>query len=150
MPTATEALLKDHKMIRTLLADLRPDNPRLAEIAATLQRVTLAHAWFEDEFLMPVLKNAPGVVKPFWQEIAQEHNDIAALLELVRSTPPERTVDRQHRIATLRVVLETHFTKEEEVLFPLAEATLGEKGSADLAARMEARKTEVRPKPPVG
>lgn len=148
MAIATEELLKDHKMIRKLLTDLRPDNPRAAEIAATLQRVTLAHAWFEDEFLMPVLKNAPGIVKPFWQEIAQEHNDIAALLELVRSTPPGRTDDLKGRIDTLRVVLETHFEKEEKVLFPFAETALGLKGLTDLAARMEARKSDVRPKPP--
>lgn len=148
MAIATEELLKDHKMIRKLLADLRPGNPRAAEIAATLQRVTLAHAWFEDEFLMPVLKNAPGIVKPFWQEIVQEHNDIAALLELVKSTPPDRIDDKKSRIDTLRVVLETHFEKEEKVLFPFAETALGLKGLTDLAARMEARKSDVRPKPP--
>ncbi|MBK9057197.1 MAG: hemerythrin domain-containing protein [Elusimicrobia bacterium] len=88
MATATGELLKDHKMIRKLLGDLRVDNPRVAEIAATLQRVTLAHAWFEDEFLMPLLKGSPLIPELFWQEITQEHNDIARLLELLRGTPP--------------------------------------------------------------
>lgn len=146
MATATGELLKDHKMIRKLLDDLRVDNPRVAEIAATLQRVTLAHAWFEDEFLMPLLKGSPLIPQLFWQEITQEHNDIARLLELLRGTPPDPREDWEVRVLTLRTLLETHFTKEEAALFPLAEKVIGVQGLTDLAARMERRKSEVRPR----
>jgi len=143
--TATGELLKDHKMIRKLLGDLRVDNPRVAEIAATLQRVTLAHAWFEDEFLMPLLKGSPLIPELFWQEITQEHNDIARLLELLRGTPPDPREEWEARVLSLRTILETHFTKEEAALFPLAEKVIGVQGLTDLAARMERRKSEVRP-----
>lgn len=146
MATATGELLKDHKMIRKLLGDLRVDNPRVAEIAATLQRVTLAHAWFEDEFLMPLLKGSPLIPELFWQEITQEHNDIARLLELLRGTPPDPREEWEVRVLSLRTLLETHFTKEEAALFPLAEKVIGVQGSTDLAARMERRKSEVRPR----
>lgn len=146
MATATGELLKDHKMIRKLLGDLRVDNPRVAEIAATLQRVTLAHAWFEDEFLMPLLKGSPLIPELFWQEITQEHNDIAGLLELLRGTPPDPREEWEVRVLSLRTLLETHFTKEEAALFPLAEKVIGVQGSTDLAARMERRKSEVRPR----
>lgn len=145
MATATGELLKDHKMIRKLLGDLRVDNPRVAEIAATLQRVTLAHAWFEDEFLMPLLKGSPLIPELFWQEITQEHNDIARLLELLRGTPPDPREEWEVRVLSLRTILETHFTKEEAALFPLAEKVIGVQGLTDLAARMERRKSEVRP-----
>jgi hemerythrin-like domain-containing protein len=143
--TATGELLKDHKMIRKLLGDLRVDNPRVAEIAATLQRVTLAHAWFEDEFLMPLLKGSPLIPELFWQEITQEHNDIARLLELLRGTPPDPREEWEVRVLSLRTILETHFTKEEAALFPLAEKVIGVQGLTDLAAGMERRKSEVRP-----
>ncbi|MBK6879414.1 MAG: hemerythrin domain-containing protein [Elusimicrobia bacterium] len=145
MATATGELLKDHKMIRKLLGDLRVDNPRVAEIAATLQRVTLAHAWFEDEFLMPLLKGSPLIPELFWQEITQEHNDIARLLELLRGTPPDPREEWEVRVLSLRTILETHFTKEEAALFPLAEKVIGVQGLTDLAAGMERRKSEVRP-----
>lgn len=145
MATATGELLKDHKMIRKLLGDLRVDNPRVAEIAATLQRVTLAHAWFEDEFLMPLLKGSPLIPELFWQEITQEHNDIARLLELLRGTPPDPREEWEARVLSLRTILETHFTKEEAALFPLAEKVIGVQGLTDLAAGMERRKSEVRP-----
>lgn len=145
MATATGELLKDHKMIRKLLGDLRVDNPRVAEIAATLQRVTLAHAWFEDEFLMPLLKGSPLIPELFWKEITQEHNDIARLLELLRGTPPDPREEWEVRVLSLRTILETHFTKEEAALFPLAEKVIGVQGLTDLAAGMERRKSEVRP-----
>lgn len=145
MTTATEALLKDHKMIRKILEEFQVENPRFPEILKTLQRVVQAHAWFEDEFLMPVLKGAPEIAKPFWQEITQEHNDIAVLLELLRETPLQHKADLENRALTLRSILEAHFDKEEKALFPLAEKTVGMDGLKDIALKMEHRKSEVRP-----
>lgn len=144
MSTATEQLLKDHKMIRKILEGFRTDNPRFPEILKTLQRVVLGHAWFEDEFLMPALKARPLIFKPFWSEIGQEHEDIAGLLGLLRKTNPKDPGPLKARVLTLRSLLETHFAKEEDALFPLAETVLTQEGLVKMAGDMERRKDEVR------
>ena len=94
---------------------------------------------------MPLLKGSPLIPELFWQEITQEHNDIARLLELLRGTPPDPREEWEVRVLSLRTILETHFTKEEAALFPLAEKVIGVQGLTDLAAGMERRKSEVRP-----
>lgn len=143
MPTATVQLLRDHKMIRKLMADLVEDHPRYPQLLATTERVVVGHAWFEDEFLLPALKARPMLFLPFREEIAQEHRDIAGLFVRLRGVPPGDPSVRPH-LLTLRVLLETHFTKEEDALFPLAEKIIGEEGLVGMAAAMERRKAEVR------
>ena len=141
--TATEQLLKDHKMIRKILQGFRGDNPRFPEILKTLQRVVLGHAWFEDEFLLPALKARPLLFKPFWAEIGQEHEDIAGLLNLLRKTDPKDQGPLKARVLTLRSLLETHFAKEEDSLFPLAETVISQEGLVKMAGAMERRKQDV-------
>ncbi|HMZ26148.1 MAG TPA: hemerythrin domain-containing protein [Elusimicrobiota bacterium] len=143
MSTATAQLVKDHKMIRKLLAELAEDHPRYPQLLVTTERVVLGHAWFEDEFLLPALKARPGLFQPFREEIAQEHRDIAGLFLRLRGATPSDPVVRPH-LLTLRVLLETHFAKEEDALFPLAEKIIGEEGLVGMAVDMERRKSEVR------
>lgn len=143
MSTATEQLLKDHKMVRKILEGFRTDNPRFPDILKTLQRVVLGHAWFEDEFLMPALKARPLVFKPFWAEIGQEHEDIAGLLVLLRKTSSKDQRLLKARVLTLRSLLETHFAKEEDALFPLAETVISQEGLVKMAGAMERRKQDV-------
>lgn len=143
MSTAIEQLLKDHKMVRKILEGFRIDNPRFPEILKTLQRVVLGHAWFEDEFLLPALKARPLVFQPFWAEIGQEHEDIAGLLELLRKTNPKEKEPLKAQVLTLRSLLETHFAKEEEALFPLAATVISQEGLVEMAGAMEVRKDEV-------
>jgi hemerythrin-like domain-containing protein len=144
MPTATEQLLKDHKMIRKILEGFDVDNPRFPEILKTLQRVVVGHAWFEDAFFMPAVKSRPLIFQPFWSEVSTEHGDIAGLLALLRKTELKEKKRLQARVITLRSLLETHFAKEEDVLFPLAEQVIGRERLVKLAATMERRKEEVR------
>jgi hemerythrin-like domain-containing protein len=143
MSTATEQLLKDHKMVRKILEGFRTDNPRFPDILKTLQRVVLGHAWFEDEFLMPALKARPLVFKPFWAEIGQEHEDIAGLLALLRKTSSKDQRLLKARVLTLRSLLESHFAKEEDALFPLAETVISQEGLVKIAGAMERRKQDV-------
>ncbi|MBK8575818.1 MAG: hemerythrin domain-containing protein [Elusimicrobia bacterium] len=144
MPTATEQLLKDHKMIRKILEGFHVDNPRFPEILKTLQRVVLGHAWFEDQFFMPAVKSRPLIFKPFWSEVSTEHEDIGGLLALLRKTEFKEKKTLQSRVITLRSLLETHFAKEEDVLFPLADQSMSRESLESLGAIMERRKEEVR------
>lgn len=145
-PTATEQLVKDHKMIRKILGGLAVGSPDFTKKLSTLRRVVLGHAWFEDVFFLPAIKSEPRFFAPFLAEVSDEHPHIAALLERLE-TGGKR--DRRDGLLTLRTLLETHFAKEEDVLFPLAEEALGAAALRDLAARMEKQKDRVRPGGPV-
>lgn len=144
MPKATDQLLKDHKMIRKVLQDLSPDNPRFPPLMKTLQRIVIAHAWFEDKIFLPAFEAEPLLHRRFTDEIRQEHQDIETLLRLVRETPAGKPLDLSSYFLQLVTLLETHFKKEEDALFPLAERILDEVGLNRLGEEMERRKTEVR------
>lgn len=141
---ATDALLADHRLIRKVLNEFRLDNPKFEKIAATLHRTVKGHAWFEDEIFLPVVRADPLFLKAFLDEISQEHSDIDRLLSLVRKTPAAKTVEREVYAIQLEAVLDTHFKKEEDALFPLAEKILTEEGLILLGEEMKNRQTEIR------
>jgi hemerythrin-like domain-containing protein len=141
---ATDALLNDHKMIRKLLGDFQFDNPRFSEIGLTLHRIVLAHAWFEDQIFLPALDHKELLQKCFTDEILKEHLDINALIGLVRKTPADQKRVRAAYRLQLITLLDTHFKKEEDALFPLAEKILDQEGLNELGETMKARQAETR------
>lgn len=144
MAKATDQLLKDHKMIRKVLDQFSPDNPRFPEILKTLQRIVLAHAWFEDAIFLPALEAEPLLEKRFTAQIIQEHKDIDFLLKRLRAARPVPSLETASLALQLEALLDSHFTKEEDALFPLAEKILNEEGLNRMGNEMERRKTEVR------
>jgi len=141
---ATDALLKDHLLINKILEQFTLDNPRFAHICKTLHRAVVSHAWFEDEIFLPAIEAEPLLFRRFTDEIHQEHKDIDALLKLLRKTPIGKPKDLEFYSKELRVLLSTHFTKEEDALFPLAERLLSEEGLIELGEEMQRRRTDVR------
>lgn len=141
---AIEALLADHQMITKTLEGFVIDNPRFPKVAATLHRVVKAHAWFEDEIFLPTVEHEPAFFRRFTQEIYEEHKDIDQLLALVRKTPLTKPRELTFFSTQLRVLLSTHFNKEEDALFPIAQHVLSQEGLLELGAEMKRRQTEVR------
>src|SRR5689334_5923391 len=84
---ATDKLLTDHRLIRKLLEGFRLENPRFVQIAKTLRRAVVGHAWFEDVIFLPALQAERSLAR-ITQEMAQEHKDIEALMSLVRNVSP--------------------------------------------------------------
>jgi iron-sulfur cluster repair protein YtfE (RIC family) len=144
MPKATDRLLTDHKLIRKVLQDFRPDNPRFPQLLKTLHRAIAGHAWFEDEIFLPALRSEPRLERCFLDEISTEHRDLDHLLRRLKSVPPADGKALEPLLLQMRALLDAHFAKEEDALFPLAERYLDDRGLNDLAAEMERRKTEVR------
>ena len=141
---ATDALLKDHQLINKILESFSLDNPRFDHICRTLHRAVLSHAWFEDEIFLPAVQAEPLLFRRFTEELYQEHKDIDALLKLLRKTPSAKKKDLECYSQELRVLLSTHFRKEEDALFPITERLLTEEGLMELGAEMKRRQTEVR------
>jgi hemerythrin-like domain-containing protein len=141
---ATDALLKDHLLVRKVLEEFRLDHPRFEHICRTLHRAVKAHAWFEDEIFLPAVKLEPLFFRRFTAEIEEEHKDIDQLLLLVRQTPQFQKRALEAYALQTRTLLETHFRKEEDALFPLADRLLTEEGLNHLGAEMKRRQLEVR------
>ena len=141
---ATDALLKDHSLINKILEQFSLDNPRFEKICLTLHRAVKAHAWFEDEIFLPAVEAEPLLFRRFTDEIYQEHKDIDALLKLLRKTPMANKKELTFYSQELKVLLSTHFRKEEDALFPLTEHLLTEEGLILLGDEMQRRQTEVR------
>jgi iron-sulfur cluster repair protein YtfE (RIC family) len=141
---ATDALLKDHQLINKILEQFTLDNPRFAHICQTLHRAVLGHAWFEDQIFLPAIEAEPLLFRRFTDEIYQEHKDIDALLKLIRKTPSGKPKELEFYSKELRVLLATHFRKEEDALFPLTERLLTEEGLIELGDEMKRRQLEVQ------
>ncbi len=141
---ATDALLIDHRLINKILEQFTVDNPRFFQITKTLHRAVLTHAWFEDEIFLPAVGAEPKFFKRFTEEIYQEHKDIDALLKLLRKTPEGKREELESYALQLRVLLSTHFRKEEDALFPLTERILSNEGLLELGDEMKRRQLEVR------
>jgi hemerythrin-like domain-containing protein len=141
---ATDALLKDHLLINKILEGFTLENPRFEHICQTLHRAVVSHAWFEDKIFLPAIEAEPLLFRRFTEELYQEHKDIDALLKLLRKTPAAKQQEREFYSKELRVLLSTHFRKEEDALFPLTERILTEEGLIELGDEMQRRQTEVR------
>ena len=138
---ATESLLADHRMARKLLENFRFDNPRFPQIAETLHRVLAGHAWFEDALFFPALAKSPILMRRFVENVSTEHEDIDALLAFLRQPAIDAALQDGY-LRQFRALLETHFAKEEDALFPLAGHILDEEGMNRLGDEMRARQKE--------
>jgi hemerythrin-like domain-containing protein len=143
MIKATDTLLKDHRLIRKTMEGFKLDNPRFLDVAATAHRIVVAHAWFEDVIFLPALKFERRL-EQLSREITVEHQDIAALFTLLRhiENPGRESLDFYAR--QICSILETHFRKEEDALFPLSEKVLDAEGLNELGEEMRLRQKEVR------
>jgi hemerythrin-like domain-containing protein len=141
---ATDHLLNDHRLVRKLLEGFSIENPRFPEILKTLQRAIVGHAWFEDTIFFPAFEREPLLEKRFMQEMFQEHLDLDHFLKLLRRTPDLRSKEFESYVLQTRVLLDTHFRKEEDALFPLAERILDSEDLNRLGDEMELRKTDIR------
>lgn len=141
---ATTALLADHKLIRKVLEGFDPQNPRFPAILKTLQRAVIGHAWFEDQIFLPAFKAEPRLEKRFVDELYQEHKDIDYFLKALLKTPLTQKKEFAEIALQFRAVLDTHFKKEEDALFPMAERILDSEGLNKLGQEMKNRQTEIR------
>jgi hemerythrin-like domain-containing protein len=141
---ATIALLADHKLIRKVLEGFTPENPRFPEILKTLHRTVVGHAWFEDQIFLPAFEAEPLLQRRFLEELYQEHKDIDFLLKQTKKTRLEDKAEFEAISLQLRTVLATHFNKEEDALFPLAEKILDDEGLNNLGDEMKRRQAEIR------
>ena len=135
--------------------------PALEAVGALMGRELLAHARREDEALFPALEEAFGAADTPTSVMREEHRAIHARADLFRRTLQQLNevehpaivaggarlraltaavgqVEDLHAVAReILLLLDAHFAKEEEILFPMARQILSPQTLEQVAAAME-------------
>jgi iron-sulfur cluster repair protein YtfE (RIC family) len=116
----------------------------LGDVVGFLRGHLVPHATAEEQVLYPAVEQAmaaPGATAT----MAADHAEIVARIDRLADTIA--TIEQQwpdtalargvtHQLVGLSAILQLHFRKEEEVLLPVLDASLGADEAAALFARM--------------
>jgi hemerythrin-like domain-containing protein len=134
----THGLLGEHALFYVLmerfegLLDEAKDIGQLRGAADLLGAAVVSHAELEDQLLLSALEKTGQTAGPV-TVMRSEHGEIE---QLVRRIPAAGSLDAAREAGrALSAMLRDHFGKEEQVLFPMSEAALGEEKLEELGAR---------------
>lgn len=135
----------DHRQADELWAQLEDavdagDDPRAARLWGELERSLRLHFLMEEEVLFPALEEAMGMHGGGpTQVMRMEHRQMLSVLEQMgRAAAAGDFAAVTDQGDTLLMLIQQHNVKEENILYPMAERTLGGAAWAPLAARLEA------------
>ena len=144
MTKATDELMKTHRVVAKVLEGFIAGKPRFVDITKTLHRTVLAHAWLQDEILLPALMGKSLIVENVLKGIVQEHKDLDSLLKMLITLPQDQQQKIDAYVLQIRTLIETHFKKETDALYPLVEKVLDSATLGKLRNEMERREVEIR------
>ncbi len=150
-----EHMLQEHRDIMAQIADLRivvddlaacgeaalPEAlPVLQRIARLTETQLARHARKEDEVLFPALETVIGVGNGPLGVMRVEHDDIHAQAAQLRSLLVSGSNAALLRACAeeLIALLDMHFEKEEQILFPMFEQMLDADALAEVGRKFEA------------
>ncbi len=150
-----EQLRQEHRDIMAQMADLRTvvrdldmrGEAALPEALPVLRRIgqltetqLAQHALKEDEALFPAVEVVLGVDSSPTAVMRAEHADIDAQAALLRSllTNGSPAIALRASAEELISLLDSHFAREEEMLFPMIEQLLDDEALAEVGRKMEA------------
>lgn len=130
----TDALCGEHAVLYSMfdyLEQTLKDNPQTAPaLSAMFTAAVVSHAHLEDELLFTALDPHLGQMGPL-QMMRLEHSEIEHLLEVL--LPQAKDADDAARLLLQAIkIARLHFSKEEQVLFVMAQHALGADGLARL------------------
>ena len=106
---------------------------RFETFDATMRR----HMDWEERGLFPAFEELTGMTSGPTMMMRAEHDQMRALLEQMRATEATRDVQMLADLGdTLLMLIQQHNAKEEQILYPMAEQTLGPMWAA-LRSRLE-------------
>lgn len=139
----TDALRGEHGVFYTQLGHLEQIVPSVEDLASIKSQAALlaaalaTHAQLEEELLFRALDPHLGEMGPL-AVMRMEHQEIEDTLAQIPDV--EDLVECQSRLMRLVEVARQHFAKEEQILFGLAEQTLGEDALSNLGSRWAERR----------
>jgi hemerythrin-like domain-containing protein len=141
---ATVELLKTHQVVNKVLEGFNVQSVRFPEVMRTLHRTLLAHAWLQDEILLPVLRDRMPSQTALLDEITDEHAELDRLLKALPDEPAAQTGELQAQALQIRTLIAQHFKKEAKTLYPLAEKSIDPQILNRLSQEMFKRQEKIR------
>jgi hemerythrin-like domain-containing protein len=155
----TDRLIGDHKTFTKMSQDIdaisnlpaaQRDRRKLTRLVELFKDHLLIHAWFEDTFYYPAIREAlrttamPPLNETYMNHLDHEHKTVDGYLDQleheVKSSPIVGTWPQT--FALFFYGLKAHMRREEDELFPLSEKLLGEARLHQLSDDMEKRRKE--------
>lgn len=132
--TLAQALEREHHEIDAGIEEFLANRSQGGDQAEPLSRALKAlrrHIYLEEEYLFPPLDQA-GLVAPIFvmlREHAEMWQTMDTIDEQLKSSPPSEEICQE-----LLAQLERHNSKEEAIIYPQADTTLGAELDAELRA----------------
>lgn len=141
--TIARYLTEDHRRCDRLLADCEAaiasrSWPASDTAAAGLRDALLHHFALEEEVLFPEVEQASPAASGPTGVMRMEHRQMRQLLDELAASVQAR--DRENclgELETLHMIGQQHNSKEEGILYPLADNALGDRADA-MAKRLQA------------
>ncbi len=157
----TDRFVGDHKTFRKLIKDIsqiagkKPDEwdaKRLIRLAELFKDHLILHAWGEETFYYPAVKNkipvgGPLINKAYMDHLDDDHRTIDRLVDELERQVKETPISVQwpNTYQTFISGLADHMNKEENEVFPFSEGLLGKEGLEELSKELERRRKEAPP-----
>ncbi|MDD5176826.1 MAG: hemerythrin domain-containing protein [Sterolibacterium sp.] len=145
MPTISQTLPAHHKHCDDLFSAAEEAAQRgqwktCSEATGRYMQTMLAHFDAEESLLFPAFENATGMTSGPTQMMRIEHDQMRNLLGQLEVAQKAQDADTFSGVAeTLLILMQQHNMKEENILYPMCDQTLGaqvEQLSAQLSARL--------------
>jgi hemerythrin-like domain-containing protein len=143
MASTIDLLGRQHQEVLKVLAETEmrlEDGAATATLAEYLEGEVQEHFRLEEESLFPVLAEHPAIAGGPLRVMQMEHEAFRGLLADLRLAISGGDGPAQAQVAAdLIALLRGHIAKEDEVLFPMANALLGE----EALRRVDGRAREI-------
>lgn len=154
----TDRFIGDHKTFQKLIRDIsslagkKPaewDSKRIIRLVELMKDHLVLHAWGEETFYYPVVKekipiNGPLINTAYMEHLDEEHKVIDRLVDQLELQVKESPMSARwpDTYQAFIIKLADHMEKEENEMFPFSEGLLGKNGLAELSNELERRRHE--------
>jgi hemerythrin superfamily protein len=144
---ATELLIKDHEKVQELFAQFersREDAQKKMTLFAKIKDELQMHTKVEEEIFYPAVEELPiESAKDDIERSLQDHEEVDALLDELQSLSPD-DADFDGKMSELIEAVRSHIQLEQEEVFKVARAGLGEEMLEEMGREMEEFKQSMK------
>ena len=144
---ATELLIKDHEKVQELFAQFersREDAQKKVTLFEKIKNELQMHTKVEEEIFYPAVEELPiERAKDDIERSLQDHEEVDALLDELQSLSPD-DADFDGKMSELMEAVRSHIQLEQEEVFKVARAGLGEEMLEEMGREMEEFKQSMK------
>ena len=144
---ATELLMKDHENVQGLFAQFErasEDAQKKSMLFEKIKDELQMHTKVEEEIFYPAVEELPiERAKDDIERSIQDHEEVDALLDELQSLSPD-DADFDEKMTELMDAVRSHIQLEQEEVFKVARAGLGEEQLQELGREMEEFKQSMK------